>query len=62
MVNSILCCARSGGIPFKSLYVHTKIALNSFNNYSTSSILPIFSYALIFAISGSASVLRLIFN
>jgi hypothetical protein len=31
--NSILWCAISGGIPFRSLYVHAKTSLNYFNNY-----------------------------
>jgi hypothetical protein len=46
MSNSILCYVNSGGIPFKSLYVHAKISLNSFNSYSTSSTLLISSCAL----------------
>ncbi len=59
--NSIFCCASFGGIFFKSLYVHAKTSLNSFNSYSTSNILLIFSCGVIFTICGFASVPRLIF-
>jgi len=32
-----MCYVSFGGIPFRSLYIHVKTSLNSFNNYSASS-------------------------
>jgi len=61
MSNSIMCCANSSGIPFKSLYVHAKTSLNSFNNYYSSNTLHVSNYALIFTICGFALVHRLNF-
>jgi hypothetical protein len=56
-----MCCASSSGIPFKSLYVHAKTSLNSFNNCSTFNTLFISNYALVFTMCGFALVPRLNF-
>jgi hypothetical protein len=56
-----MCCDGSNGIPFKSLYVHAKTSLNSFNSCSTFNTLFISNYASVFTMCGSASVPRLNF-
>jgi hypothetical protein len=59
--NWILWCASFNGISFRSLYVHAKTSLNSFNSCSVSNTLSISNCALIYTNCGFASIPELNF-